>query len=193
MNKMKAEIQMHSNEDGVDEIKTVEGSDMDEIRFKAGEATESWMREGEWGDDGATLSARWSIVSLSDFDEDDDLSGDLYGEVEVDIEPDHSGKIREAVGDAEICGDEPDDHEWTSDGEGGVKENPGVWSTGGTSMTFDSHCRRCGLHRHEKTIGSQRNPSDHDAVEYRMLDDDEIAQHRENGDMEEKKEASAEN
>lgn len=50
-------------------------------------------------------------------------------------------------------------------------------------MTVLSHCRKCGLHRTEVFPGSQRNPGQGDSVEYRMLDDDEIEQHRANGSM----------
>ena len=75
-------------------------------------------------------------------------------------EPDHDALIRAAGGDTEC------DHDWTSEGEGGCTENPGVWSTGGTSMTFGAHCRKCGLHRVESTTGSQYNPGEHDTVEY---------------------------
>jgi hypothetical protein len=71
------------------------------------------------------------------------------------------------------CGDSPDDHDWTAEGEGGCDENPGVWSTGGTSMMFRTHCRACGLRRTEHTTGYQRNPGDHDTVEYEAAADGE--------------------
>lgn len=189
---MKAELELHSREDGVNEAQTVEGDTLDSIRDAAAEATEEWMRVGEWGEDGARVSAKWTIKSLTELGEDDDLSGDLTGEVEVEIEPNHEAKIKEAARYEEICGTDPDDHDWTSDGEGGCRENPGVYGHGGTAMSFHSHCRRCGLHRIAHSTGSQRNPGECDTVEYRMLDGDEIAAHRENGDMEKEK-ASAEN
>ena len=92
--------------------------------------------------------------------------------VSVEIEPDHERLVREAVRLAgardRSCGNDPDEHDWTSEGEGGCDENPGVWSTGGTSMLFVSHCRTCGLRRREKTCGSQRNPGESDRVEYEM-------------------------
>ena len=86
----------------------------------------------------------------------------------IEIEPDHSSKIIEACGRYEGCGSDPDDHDWTSEGEGGCDQNPGVWSTGGTSMQFASHCRKCGLRRIEKHTGSQRNPGEHNTVDYEM-------------------------
>ena len=35
-------------------------------------------------------------------------------------------------------------------------------------MCFASHCRKCGLHKSERTTGSRRNPGEHDTVEYRQ-------------------------
>lgn len=222
-----------SNEDGVQEIQ--EAPDLETAKEQA----EDWMREGEWGTDGAAVGVTVKAIgyviitywmgenvigkhTTTDLGTDDKIAEwdermsdgavdhpapdgwtgewseamwDAYsvtvpdGEeeyVEVEIEPDHASKIKDEVGRYNldsICGTDPDDHDWTSDGEGGCKENPGVWSAGGTAMTFDSHCRRCGLHRHEHSTGLQRNPGQHDTVEYRMLDEEEIAAHRANGDM----------
>jgi hypothetical protein len=139
---------------------------------------EEWVSGGEWGTDGASISVGWTVT-----DEDGDEVDSGWETVEV--EADHSSLIS-AAADDRSCGDDPDDHDWTSDGEGGLRENPGVWATGGTSMVFHSHCRRCGLHRVERSTGSQRNPGEHDTVEYRMLDDDEITEHIANGDMDER-------
>lgn len=141
-----------------------------------------WVRGGDWGDDGASIDVSWWITDAAHRETN-------RGRLTVDVEPDHAAMIRAAMGDAESCGDDPDDHEWTSQGEGGCDENPGVWSTGGTSMKFTSHCRRCGLHRTEETTGSQRNPGEHDTTEYRLLDDDEIEAHRRAGSMDEQADA----
>lgn len=43
---------------------------------------------------------------------------------------------------------------------GGCRENPGVWSTGGTSFRFASVCRLCGKYKSETTPGCQRNPDE---------------------------------
>lgn len=236
---------LRCNEDGVTE--TIDASHMDAAKERA----EAWMRDGEWGTDGATVgvtvefrgpprlkindgdievhtTAGWGYVTPDDAEgtasaywqprgatdltdlaidvaplaaiaallaavptdaEADELLTEEY--LEVEIEPDHSGKIADATRGCETCGTEPDDHDWTSDGEGGCRENPGVWGHGGTAMSFDSHCRKCGLHRHEHSTGIQRNPDDHDTVEYEMLDDETIAAHRANGDMDEAVEQEA--
>jgi len=62
-----------------------------------------------------------------------------------------------------------DEHDWERPYEivGGLKENPGVWSAGGTTMTFHSVCSHCGLHKHETQHGAQRNPGQLDTIEYR--------------------------
>ena len=61
---------------------------------------------------------------------------------------------------------EADGHDWTSEGEGGCDENPGVWSTGGTAMVFYAHCRNCRMRRVRHTTGSQRNPGECDTTRY---------------------------
>lgn len=121
------------------------------------EACEEWVRSGEWGDDGASIEVGWSQSCDSE-----DKTYD--GFVTVEIEPDHDALIRAAGGNTDC------DHDWTAEGEGGLDENPGVWSTGGTSMTFSTHCRKCGLHRTEYHTGSQRNPGEHDTVSYEQPD-----------------------
>ena len=58
------------------------------------------------------------------------------------------------------------DHEWTSEGEGGCDENPGVWSLGGTTIQTREHCEHCGVTRITISHGSQRNPGESDTVRY---------------------------
>lgn len=116
-------------------------------------------RSGEWGTDGASIEITVIESDANGVELDrEDLS--------VEIEPDHDALIRAAGGDTDC------DHDWTSEGEGGCDQNPGVWSTGGTGITISSHCRRCGLHRVEHLTGSQRNPGEHDTVEYSMPEGD---------------------
>jgi len=150
-------------------------------------AAERYVADGEWGDDlsGSINVSVWRVGIDADGDDCDVEEEDC--DIDLVHVKGHSSAIRAEMGDAG-CGTHPDDHEWTSDGEGGLDNNPGVWSTGGTSMVFDSHCRTCGLHRTESSCGSQRNPGEGDSVVYRALDADEIAAHRENGTMAEEDE-----
>lgn len=119
------------------------------------EAATDWVQDGEWGDDGAAVDVRYEISDDADEVVDSDC-------ITVDVEPNHDALIRAAGGDPDC------DHDWTGEGEGGLDENPGVWATGGTSMLFIRHCRHCGLIRKERSCGSQRNPGEHDTVEYEM-------------------------
>lgn len=140
---------------------TITAESMDE----ALELAEEMMQEGDWGDDGAAVD-----VWVSELDEDGD---EVRTEtITVDIGPRHDRLIRAAAGSEvdRICGTSPEDHDWTSEGEGGCSENPGVWSTGGTSLVARSHCRRCGLRRTIRVTGSQRNPGEHNTTEYELAD-----------------------
>jgi len=139
----------------------------------AREACQEWAEEGDWGDDGAEVIVCYTVsVEMPEIAEDDDEQEDIgaadlvtsEGTVCVEIKPDHDALIKAAGGDHDC------DHDWTSEGEGGCTENPGVWSTGGTSLVFHTHCRTCGLKRVERSTGSQRNPGEHDTVEYTQPD-----------------------
>ena len=58
-------------------------------------------------------------------------------------------------------------HVWTAEELlSGCRENPGVWSLGGTTIGAETRCRRCDLRRHETWYGSQRNPGQCDSVYY---------------------------
>lgn len=133
-------------------------------------------RDGSWGDEGAMIT-----VCVAELDEQGAVV--TADGIDVAIPPNHEALIRQAAGGADICGLDPDHHDWTSKGEGGCDQNPGVWSHGGTSLTFASHCRRCGLHRVEHRPGCVRDPGEHDTVRYTMLSADEIAAMREGGAM----------
>jgi hypothetical protein len=66
-------------------------------------------------------------------------------------------------------------HDWQSPHSvvGGLDSNPGVWSTGGTTIVTRECCAHCGKYRRSTSYGSQRNPGQLDAVEY--LDADEAS------------------
>lgn len=68
---------------------------------------------------------------------------------------------------------EGEDHEWESPLEcvGGIDSNPGVWSLGGTTITFKECCCKCGKYKIETQYGSQRNPGQVDEVEYEDADE----------------------
>jgi hypothetical protein len=127
--------------------------DEEPTSHECNKACEEWCREGDWGDAGASIPVSWMVT-----DEEGNEIGS--GDIEVDIEIDHDTLIRRAGGDIDCV------HDWT----GGCRENPSVWSQWGTYMSFATHCRKCGLHRIERTPGSPRNPGDHDTVEYSQPD-----------------------
>jgi hypothetical protein len=137
---------------GAEETVELDTDDLDVIEQEC----RDWAEGGDWGDDGASVSVYWRLT-----DEDGEEINTCG--VTVEIEPNHDALIR-AGGDIRC------DHEWTREGEGGCDENPGVWSTGGTSMMFRSHCVHCGLIRTEHITGSQRNPGEHDTVTYELPD-----------------------
>jgi len=122
----------------------------------AQEKAEVWARGGDWGDEGEVVTVRYY------WEDEDSTTEEMEESVDVEIEPDHDALIRAAGGDTDC------DHEWTSEGEGGCDENPGVWSLGGTTLFFRRHCRKCGLIRTETCYGSQRNPGQADEVKYEM-------------------------
>ena len=154
--KIKYSVEMWEQCGGTETIE-IEAADDAEAAELAESELRDWVSDGEYGDEGASISARWT---LNDADGDEIGSGSIT----VEIEPDHDAMIKAAGGDA-YC-----DHDWTSEGEGGLDENPGVWSTGGTSMLYRSHCRSCGLKRREVHLGSQRNPGEHDTTRYEQPD-----------------------
>jgi hypothetical protein len=139
-------------------------TDADAIQT-AEELTREWVEGGDWGDDGASIDAFWRLYRQDKADRDDGEEIDS-GSFTVEIEPDHDALIRRAGGDPHC------DHEWvaTVEVEGGCRENPGVWSTSGTSFTCRTHCRVCGLRRTEHVTGSQRNPGEHDTVSFEQPD-----------------------
>lgn len=155
---------LHMRDDGgSDGTREIEAETLAEAIDAVQAEAEDWCSGVDWGTDGASVGISWTLR--------DEVVADGY--LTVEIEPDHKSLIREAMRHKQSCGDDPDDHDWTSEGEGGCTENPGVWSTGGTSMVFSSHCRNCGLHRTEYHTGSQKNPGEHDTVEYEWIGADD--------------------
>lgn len=85
-------------------------------------------------------------------------------------------EIREAIGyipDVDAC-----THEWRRPYAvvGGCRENPGVWSMGGTRLREEEVCKRCGLYRTTYYAGSQRNPDEpEERREYEAPDEGSLA------------------
>jgi len=117
-------------------------------------AANNW-RMGSW-DTKCIIDVR--VAELND-------AGEETGEVEwVEVE----------------CGEDPQEpdctneegHDWQAPYllVGGVKENPGVFSRGGTTLVIKTCCCHCGVYRTENKHGAQRNPGQCDTVEYEDAD-----------------------
>jgi hypothetical protein len=122
-------------------------------------AEEEWSK-GDWGEGDWRITYRWEVRNVL---------GEIIDSGEGDITHDR---------DAPEC-PEADDHEWTSEFEGGLRENPGVWSLGGTRMLFISRCRHCGMEHKQYTIGAQANPGECDTNEYSAPDPAWVKEHQE--------------
>lgn len=164
---MTTQLTIHMRDElGSNNVVTV---DLDQMSDKAawaaaGQATQDWCRRGEWGIDGASVRC-WCW-----WETEAETTEDAESVVVVEIEPDEDALIAAAGGNTDC------DHDWvaTYDFERGLKENPGVWMTGGTAMTIKTHCAKCGLKRTERSTGSQRNPGEHDTVEFELPTDEEL-------------------
>lgn len=70
------------------------------------------------------------------------------------------------------CGEDPappcDEHDWQSYFPlvRGLKENPGVWSLGGTTTKYKEVCALTGWYKITIRYGVQRNPGQCDSIEY---------------------------
>ncbi len=174
------------DECGSDEVREIEIREGETLQAAAEQAAQEWVEEGAWGDEGGSVMVWWA----TDDDQDDEHR------IEIELPVNHESLIRKAVLDAaseytyremvEKCGPDPDCHDWTSRGEGGCDDNPGVYSLGGTAMSFASHCRKCGLHRTTLDRGWQRNPGESRySYTYRLLTEDEMAKMRQIGAIDE--------
>jgi len=158
---------------GEDEI-TIEVHDGKDVTQAAEEALTDWVRNGDYGPEGGDITAWWADAAAPDEEH----------RVTVTVPPRVADLIREAAGHSPVCGQDDEDHDWTSQGEGGCDENPGVMAHGGTTISISAHCRRCGLHRTLVDRGSQRNAGESRySYEYRMLSPGEIEHMREIGAM----------
>ena len=115
--------------------------------------------DGDWGEGNYRVEYTWEVT------EDGEIIDSGSGFIEHQIEE-------------PTCLESADgEHDWTSEFEGGCTENPGVWSLGGTTMSFSCHCRHCGMEKTEVNYGSQRNPGQCDTVEYSEPDPEWVDAH----------------
>ncbi len=134
-------------------------ADETEIR----EACQEWCEGGTWPDGPVVIDVRYQSMYLDHDGE--ECEGDDAGSVDVEVGENDAPPET-------ACGTEDDDHDWQSPGFlGGCSENPGVWSNGGTTMTFETVCAACGIYRTEIAYGSQRNPGQADTVTYEDADE----------------------
>lgn len=100
---------------------------------EAKEKAEEWVRDGEWGDEGAVVHVDATAEDFESF------------VLDVVIEPDEDAIDPNS---RTHCFDEHT-HLWERPYSvvGGCKENPGVWSIEGGVFAFLDVCR-CGAHRH---------------------------------------------
>lgn len=150
-------VELWDDSDGDGTVYCEADDDAEAIDDARSEAVD-WPGGGDWGPDGVRVEVRYTVSRI---DADSGEWTEIHsGDVSVDVEPDHEALIRAAGGDTEC------DHDWSSEGEGGCDENPGVWSRGGTTIATTEHCTLCGLVRTEVSRGSQRNPGESDTTEY---------------------------
>lgn len=147
----KYELEMR-DDGGGDETITIEADTLEEAHDIACSEVAEWCNGVDWGIEGASVQCWYTLTDEEGNEED--------GYLDVNIECNEDALIKAAGGDIDC------NHKWTAEGEGGCRENPGVWSLGGTSMSFATHCTECGLHRKEYITGSQKNPGDHDTVSF---------------------------
>lgn len=105
---------------------------------KAVELGEKLLQDGDWGDPTDENYGGWVTATV----------------VETDDEGNHVDSVSIAV---LLTPKEPDcdhdhyEHEWSSEGEGGCDQNPGVWGIGGAAILVREHCIHCGVIREEIT------------------------------------------
>jgi len=136
-----------------------------------------WIEAGDWSgndedQDGGktyrtiTLDCCVREIVRYDDSEDDGEAGEIDEQATRDGQSyDCSGSYSDELPACEATDAPSDDdadeqgHVWRSPYSvvGGIKENPGVWSLGGTAMRFVECCRHCGCIKTTKQAGSQRN------------------------------------
>lgn len=137
----------------------------------AADLEQALAKAKEWSSEGIYDERVMVPVYAAEIDADDEVieGAEAYGEVEA-------GPLPKPP--ATECGAKDHDHDWVSPYPvvGGIKENPGVWSEGGTRFRYLEVCSRCGLYREIHTAGAQRNPGElPETIEYRPADAKSLA------------------
>jgi hypothetical protein len=130
----------------------IEAESMDDAKDTA---ASSW-KMGDW-DTKCRVEVR-----VAELDDDEEETGNVeWVEVEVGEDPPEPECTSE------------DGHDWQSPYKlvHGLKDNPGVFSYGGTRLVIKTCCRNCGTYRKETKHGAQRNPGQCDTVEYEDADE----------------------
>jgi hypothetical protein len=156
------------------------GDDGDYAIVRRSDCDPDWDSRGRYEiseDSGASKIIRAdslaeALEDAKDWSADGDYLERVMVTVDVEVlEP--ADDTNEEIGDHECAevaaGPEPKEpdcarghgHEWRSPKFlGGCDSNPGVWSTGGTSLAVNEVCIHCGTYRHTACTGSQRNPGE---------------------------------
>lgn len=129
--------------------------------IEAGSLAEALDAARDWAAKGSYDTRTMVRVWAEELDADGELTGDSASD-EVEAGPDP---------EVPPCSDDSE-HEWESpEWLGGCRENPGVWSPGGTRLVTVRVCRRCGTYRRTRHAGAQRNPGELETqVEYLPAD-----------------------
>lgn len=124
-----------------------EHPDFDEIK----RSCESWVRGGEWGDEGAIVNTYWTVLE-------DDVAIE-NGHHSVMVDPNLTALIEKAVDEEpdNFCGYDDEDHDW---------KFSSINSSGGTILTSTSVCEKCGLMKRCTSYGVQRQPNQVDDYSY---------------------------
>jgi hypothetical protein len=151
------------------------------------EAGREWIEAGDWSSEDGTyrtitleccvreiIRYRSEPLQGESIDEDGDLidaegylihtAADM-GEIDEDATDDNdshdcSGEYSDELPECEIS--EDGEHDWQSPHSivGGIRENPGVWSNGGTIYSTKEVCACCGKYKSETDKGSQCHPDE---------------------------------
>ena len=126
----------------------------------------SMCENGSYGDEGGWVNAGYHVYEDNNSTDEEEYTYIAYYPVPVWIVPNHDALIAAAGGNSEC------EHEWSSEGEGGCDENPGVFGIGGAAISIREHCVKCGLRR--CSITGDTNPinaGNRDKVEYAAPDE----------------------